>query len=126
MSSRFATLLEKDLNVLLDDKDAKTSKGPQIKLALKVFHQYFKEKKADEPHTKDILANVLELFYPEVRKVEGTFYTKSTLNSLIFRLNWHFKATRGLDTINTSESTDTSVWRKVFRVQSVSCAKCLA
>lgn len=110
MSSRFATLLEKDLNVLLVDKDAKASKGPQIKLALKVFHQYFKEKKTDEPHTKEIPANVLELFYPEVRKAEGTFYTKSTLNSLQFGLNRHFKATRGLDTTNASESTDTKVF----------------
>ena len=42
--SRFATLSEEDLNLLLDDKDAKSTKRA-TKSALKVFHQYLKEKK---------------------------------------------------------------------------------
>ena len=58
--SRFATLSEEDLNLLLDDQDAKSTKRA-TKSALKVFHQYLKEKKADEPQTKDTLANVLKL-----------------------------------------------------------------
>jgi len=62
LKSRFATISE-DLN-LLDDKDAKSTKRA-TKSALKVFHQYLKEKKADEPQTKDTLANVLKLFYAE-------------------------------------------------------------
>ena len=41
--SRFATLSEEDLNLLLDDKDAKNTKRA-TKSALKVFHQYLKEK----------------------------------------------------------------------------------
>ena len=61
--------------------------------ALKVFHQYLKEKKADEPQTKETkekkadepqtketLANVLKLFYAEARKVDCISYSKSTLN----------------------------------------------
>ena len=43
--SRFATLSEEDLNLLLDDKDAKSTKRA-TKSALKVFHQYLKEKKS--------------------------------------------------------------------------------
>ena len=62
--SRFATLSEEDLNLLLDDKDAKSTKRA-TKSALKVFHQYLKGKKTDEPQTKDTLANVLKLFYAE-------------------------------------------------------------
>ena len=31
-----------------------------------------KEKKADEPQTKETLANMLKLFYAETRKVDGT------------------------------------------------------
>ena len=107
--SRFATLSEEDLN-LLDDKDAKSTKRA-TKSALKVFHQYLKGKKADEPQTKDTLANVLKLFYAEARKADGTSYSKSTLNSLRFGLNRHFKATRGFDIINDSEFTDAN---KVF------------
>ena len=40
-----------------------------------------KEQKADEPQTKETLANVLKLFYAEApRKVDDTSYSKSTLN----------------------------------------------
>ena len=81
--SRFATLSEEDLNLLLDDKDAKSTKVA-TKSALRVFHQYLKDKKADEPQTKDTLAIVLKLFYAEALKADGTSYSKgsSTLNSL--------------------------------------------
>ena len=102
--SRFATLSEEDLNLLLDDKNTKSTKRA-TKSALKVFQQYLKDKKADEPQTRDTLADVLKLFYAEARKAGGTFYAKSTLNSPRFRLNWHFKATRGFY-INYSEFTD--------------------
>ena len=115
LKSRFATLSEEDLNLLLDDKDAKSTKRAK-KSALKVFHQYLKEKKADEPQTKDTLANVLKMFYAEARKADGTSYSKSTLSSLRFGLNRHFKATRGFDIINDSEFTDAN---KVFGVKCV-------
>ena len=45
-------LSEEDLNLLLDDQDAKSTKRA-TKSTLKVFHQYLKEKKTDEPQTKD-------------------------------------------------------------------------
>ena len=51
-NSRYATLSEEDLNLLLDDKDAKSTKRA-TKSALKNFHQYLKGKKADESQTKD-------------------------------------------------------------------------
>ena len=38
---------------------------------MKVFHQYLKEKKADEPQTKEMLVYVLKLFYAEARKVDA-------------------------------------------------------
>ena len=113
--SKFATLTKEDLNLLLDDKDAKSTKRA-TKSALKVFHQYLKEKKAGEPQTKETLANVLKLFYAEARKTDGTSYSKSTLNSLRFGLNRHFKATRGFDIINDSEFTDAN---KVFGAKCV-------
>ena len=101
--SKFATLTKEDLDLLLDDKDAKSTKRAP-KAALKVFHQYLKEKKAGEPQTKETLANVLKLFYAEAPKTYGTSYSKSTL----FGLNRHFKATRGFDIMNDSEFTDTN------------------
>ena len=89
--SRFATLSEKDLNLLLDDKDAKSTKRA-TKSALKDFHQYLKDKKADEPQTKDMLANVLKLFYAEARKANGPSYSKSTLSSLRFWIKLAFQS----------------------------------
>ena len=44
LKSRIATLSEEDLNLFLGDKDAKSTKRA-TKSALKVFHQYLKEKK---------------------------------------------------------------------------------
>ena len=54
---------------------------------------------------------MLKLFYAAARKADGTSYSKSTLNSLRFGLNRHFKATRGFDIINDTEFTDAN---KVF------------
>ena len=116
LKSRFATRSEEYLNLLLDDKDAKSTKRA-TKSALKIFHQDLKEKKADEPQTKDTLANVLKLFYAEARKADGTSYSKGTLNSLRFGLNRHFKATRGFDIINNSEFSDRA--NKVFGAKCV-------
>ena len=62
--SRFATLSEEDVNLLLDDKDTKSTERA-TKSALNVFHQYFKGKKADEPQTKDTLVNGLKMCYAE-------------------------------------------------------------
>ena len=59
--SRFATLSEMDLNLLLDDKNPESTK----RATKSVFRHYLKEKKANEPQTKDTLAKVLELFYVE-------------------------------------------------------------
>ena len=63
--SRFATLSEEDLNLLLDDKDAKKhQKGHKV--STESFSSVFEGKKADEPQTKNTLSNVLKLFYAEV------------------------------------------------------------
>ena len=75
--SRFATLSEENLNLLLDDKNTKSTKRA-TKSALTVFQQYLKDKKADEPQTSDTLADVLKLFYAEARKADGASYAKST------------------------------------------------
>ena len=108
-------MTKEDLDLLLDDKNAKSTKRA-TKSALKGFHQYLKEKKAGEPQTKETLANVLKLFNAEARETDGISYSKSTLNSLRFGLNWHFKATRDFEIINDSEFTDAN---KVFGAKCV-------
>ena len=97
--SRFAKVSEVDLERLVDDKDAKNTKRA-TKTVLRVLQQYLKEKKVSEPQTKDGISNVLKLFYVEARKLDGTLYSKSSLNSLRFGLGRYFKATLGFDIIN--------------------------
>ena len=73
-TSRFATLSAEDLDLLLYDKDVNW----------KFFINIWKKKKADEPQTKETLANVLKLFYAEVRKVDGTqFLFKEHIEHLL-------------------------------------------
>ena len=74
--SRLATSSEEDLNLLLHDKDARSTKRA-TKSALNVFHQYLKEKNGDEPQTKDTLANVLKLLHAEARKANGTLIQRA-------------------------------------------------
>ena len=59
---------------------------------------------------------MVKLFYAEARKTDGTSCSKSTLNSLRFGLNRHFRATRGFDIINDSKFTDAN---KVFGAKCV-------
>ena len=49
------------------------------KSALKVFYQCLKEKKADEPQTKDTLANMLKLFCTETQKNQWHFLFKEDI-----------------------------------------------
>ena len=60
--------------------------------------------------------NVLKLFCTEARIADDTSYPNSSVNSLRFGLNWHFKATRGFDIINDSDFTDAN---KVFGAKCV-------
>ena len=59
---------------------------------------------------------MLQLFYTEARIADDTSYPNSSVNSLRFGLNWHFKATRGFDIINDSDFTDAN---KVFGAKCV-------
>ena len=113
--ARFADVSTEDLARLVDDKDSKNTKRA-TKTALRVFRQYLEEKKVPEPEEKQELARVLKLFYVEARKADCTSYSKSSLNSLRFGLNRHFKATRGIDTINDPDFSDAN---KVFGAKCV-------
>ncbi|KAJ7377167.1 BTB/POZ domain-containing protein kctd1 [Desmophyllum pertusum] len=111
--SRFAKVSEVDLERLVDDKDAKNTKRA-TKTALTVLQQYLKEKKLSEPQTKDGISNVLKLFYVEARKLDGTPYSRSSLNSLRFGLGRYFKATLGFDIINDPAFPVQNYYRTVY------------
>ena len=100
MAERFASVSEDELCRLIEEKDSKNTKRAK-KASLKVFNEYLQEKNLDEPHHDDkvTLANVLKRFHPEARKKsDGSRYSKSSMTSLRFGLNRHFK-TKGTDII---------------------------
>ena len=99
MAARFASVSQDDLNLLIEDKDAKNTKKA-TKASVKVFNDYLREKRLEEPQDKTSLAIILKTFYAKARKSDGSSYSKSSLNSLRFGLNRHFKATQGTDIIN--------------------------
>ena len=100
MAERFASVSEDELCRLIEGKDSKNTKRA-TKASVKVFNEYLQEKNLDEPHHDDkgTLANVLKRFYAEARKKsDRSPYSKSSMTSLRFGLNRHFK-TKGTDII---------------------------
>ena len=58
------TVTENELQNLLDDKEAQSTKKA-TKFALSMLTKCFNEKKMNQPHDKDTLAEVLKMFYIE-------------------------------------------------------------
>jgi site-specific recombinase XerD len=99
---RFADLGEAEIRKLLEDRDSvntkKSTKGSKA-----IFEEYLREKKLHHPENSEELASVLKSFYAEVRKKDGSEYTKNSLCSLRFGLNRHFKSVFNYDIIKDKE-----------------------
>jgi len=115
MSSSSHTCKDPEFHNLLHDKDARNTKRA-TNVALNIFNSYLTEKKLTEPEDKKELAMVLQEFYTGVRKVDGTQYSKGSLNSLRCALRRHFKASHGFDLVNDPEFINAN---KVFGAKSV-------
>ena len=112
MAERFASVSEDELCRLIEEKDSKNTKRA-TKASVKVFNEYLQEKNLDEPYhdNKVTLANVLKRFYAKARKKsDGSPYSKSSMTSLRFGLNRHFK-TKETDIIQDPEFAEAN---KVF------------
>ena len=117
MAERFASVSEDELCRLIEEKDSKNTKRA-TKASVKVFNEYLQEKNLKKPHHDDKvpLANVLKRFYAEARKKsDGSPYSKSSMTSLRFGLNRHFK-TKETDIIQDPEFAEAN---KVFLAKCV-------
>ena len=117
MAERFASVSEDELCRLIEGKDSKNTKRA-TKASVKVFNEYLQEKNLDEPYhdNKVTLANVLKRFYAKARKKsDGSPYSKSSMTSLRFGLNRHFK-TKETDIIQDPEFAEAN---KVFLAKCV-------
>lgn len=91
MARGFATSTAEEIDKLIEDKDSENTKR-----STKTLSRVFEGEKIKEPDNNKELANVLKSFYVEARKKEGSSYSVSSLKTLRFALNRHFKAIRGV------------------------------
>ena len=80
-----------------DNESASTTKA--TKGSKSIFQDYLNEKGLKFPEDGEKLAVALRKFYSEVRKKDGSQYTKNSLCALRFGLNRYFKAHLNLDII---------------------------
>ena len=105
---RFADLGEAEIKKLLEEKDSVNTKKA-TKASKAIFDEYIREKKLHHPESSEKLASVLKNFYAEVRKKDGSEYTKNSLCSIRFGLNRYFRSVfnndiikdKGFDEANT-------------------------
>ena len=80
-----------------DNESASTTKATKGSKA--IFQDYLNEKGLKFPEESQELAVTLQKFYSEVRKKDGSQYTKSSLCALRFGLNRYYKAHHNIEII---------------------------
>ena len=108
-ASRFAELSEKDLQTIVDGKDAKQTKAV-IQKAVGIFSTYCGTKdlaivEAEQLETNK-LCIILRRFYAEIRTKGGEFYAKKSMQTIRYGLQRHFLKLRQFDIVNDSTFQD--------------------
>ena len=85
-----------------------------------IFEEYIREKKLHHPEISEELASVLKSFYAEVRKKDGSEYTKNLLCSIRFGLNRYFRSVFNNDIIKDKEFDEAN---SVYEAQCVALKK---
>ncbi|XP_063952768.1 uncharacterized protein LOC135153558 [Lytechinus pictus] len=102
-ASRFASLGEEQLEEIIDQKDARSTKRV-ITLAENVLKAYCEHKgfTIQETITSTELSNFLRSFYAEVRRSNGELYSKRLMITLRYGLQRHFSKF-GFNIVNDPE-----------------------
>ena len=117
--ARFATVAETDLKLLLEDKSSQNTKKA-TSVMWRVLHSYMKEKKIEfsvETCLKTELNAILRNFYAEVRKKDGTFYSKQSFMCMRSALHRMIKGERS--DIDIIEDREFLTSNEVFLAQCV-------
>ena len=90
-ASRFASLGEEELDEIIDQKDARSTKKV-INTAMNVLKAYseYKGFSISETITAIELSKFLRSFYAEVRRSNGELYSKRSMITLRYGLQRHF------------------------------------
>ena len=100
VASRFASLTASDIDDLVESKDSVSTKKA-TRAAVDLFRKYLVNKNMQEDFlssSNEELNDILEKFYVEVRKIDGTDYSKSSLVAFRFapcRYNTESESARG-------------------------------
>ena len=93
-TKRFADFDEEEYQNILQDKDSDRTKKA-TKTSVNIFREYLAEKGRNtqfQTLTKEEIALQLAKFYIEVRRVDGTHYKTSSLNSIRAGINRYLKS----------------------------------
>ena len=104
MSARFTSRSEQDIAQLLEDKDSKSKTS--TKLAIDLLKQFCVTKGLafeEQCLEKSKLDGLLKSFYANVRKKDGSFYSKNSLTSLRYGLARYFLSEKKMDMTSDSE-----------------------
>ena len=101
--NRFPLIEDGDLQDLYDAADSKNTKR-QIKYSVGILSQYCESRGectlADvEQMPVDQLDNFLSKFYPALRKVDGSLYTKKSMQGIRYGIQRHLQDSRGIDIV---------------------------
>ena len=86
-----------------------------------IFEEYIREKKLHHPENREELASVLKSFYAEVRKKDGSEYTKNLLCSIRFGLNRHYSELFSATILSSHKEFDEA--NSVYEAQCVALKK---
>lgn len=104
-STRFTSLEDNEINLLINEKDSKETKRVVSK-SIKIFKDYLKYLKVDDTFenlSADDLDSKLRLFYANARQKSGDFYKLSTIHSLKYGLTKYIKAKMNFDISKDSQ-----------------------
>ncbi|KXJ14039.1 uncharacterized protein LOC110239398 [Exaiptasia diaphana] len=92
-------------SVLLEKESKNTERS--TRQSVKAFYDYLAKKNLSEPPSdKGGLCGLLKSFYQDVRKTDGSHYTKNSLQSLRYGLCRHFRSIREIDIITDVAFTE--------------------
>jgi len=105
-ADRFASLSDADLQDLISNRLSKRSKA-SIQTAVNVFSEYARSRDTSLADIEQLpvsdLDQFLSRYFAELRKRDGSLYTRNTVLANRYGLQQHFKKVRGFDIISDTQ-----------------------
>jgi hypothetical protein len=96
---KFVTVTENDLNMALESKFSRNTKR-NVQASINILNTFFKTKNPQKTMlelTNEELDALLGEFYLSIRKINGDFYKKATMDSLFYNIKHYFREKNQID-----------------------------